>query len=186
MDEPVADTVRGILDGHIVLSRDLAQSYHYPAIDVLQSISRLAPAVSGAYSRKAAGVVRKNMAAYNKAEDLINVGAYHHGSNPEVDEAITKHAAIENFLIQDVDEPTSLEDTLERLSLITGVNIPSEEMTDTNLKFAGKSVLKDEPEKKSLSASSDNNSTMALNSVASLFSSFPGMNLLEPPENNSQ
>jgi len=184
MDEPVADTVRGILDGHIVLSRDLAQAYHYPAIDVLQSISRLAPHVAGEYSKKAAGLIRKNMASYAKAEDLINVGAYHHGSNPEIDEAITKHAPIENFLIQDVDEPSSLEDTLEGLSAITGIGIPPEEMTDNNAKlvYVGKSIVKEKSAQELLRSPAED-SAMALNSVASLFSSLPGLsggiNLLE-------
>lgn len=132
MDEPVADTVRGILDGHIVLSRRLAQAYHYPAIDVLQSISRLAPVVSGKASGQAAGYIRRNMAVYGETEDLINVGAYHAGSNPAVDEAIEKHAAIENFLIQEVDEKTSLAETLKVMSGISGVKIPTEEIADSN------------------------------------------------------
>ncbi|GHV65514.1 flagellum-specific ATP synthase FliI [Spirochaetia bacterium] len=132
MDEPVADTVRGILDGHIVLSRRLAQAWHYPAIDVLQSISRLAPAVSGKASGQAAGFIRRNMAVYGETEDLINVGAYHAGSNPAVDEAIKNHRAIENFLIQDVDEKTSLEDTLKAMSDISGVKIPPEEIIGSN------------------------------------------------------
>ncbi|GHU93030.1 flagellum-specific ATP synthase FliI [Spirochaetia bacterium] len=128
MDEPVADTVRGILDGHIVLSRRLAQGFHYPAIDVLQSISRLAPVVSGKASAQAAGFIRRNMAVYGETEDLINVGAYHAGSNPAVDEAIAKHIPIENFLIQDVDEKTSLGETLQVMSGISGVKIPPEEI----------------------------------------------------------
>ncbi|GHV11549.1 flagellum-specific ATP synthase FliI [Spirochaetia bacterium] len=127
MDEPVADTVRGILDGHIVLSRRLAQAYHYPAIDVLQSISRLAPVVSDRASSEAAGVIRRNMAVYAETEDLINVGAYHAGSNPAVDEAIAKHTPIENFLIQDVVEKTSLAETLRAMSDISGVQIPAED-----------------------------------------------------------
>ena len=172
MDEPVADTVRGILDGHIVLSRDLAQAYHYPAIDVLDSISRLAPSVSGNASKRAAGIIRKNMAAYAKAEDLINVGAYHHGSNPEIDEAIKMHSPIEQFLIQEVDEPSSLEQTLEGLSAITGINIPQEEMIDNNEKliFAGRSVVKEKEPQERITAPVEEN-VMALNSVAALFSS---------------
>ena len=177
MDEPVADTVRGILDGHIVLSRDLAHSFHYPAIDVLESISRLAPHVAGEYSKKAAGIVRRNMAVYAKAEDLINVGAYHQGSNPEIDEAISKHNQIEQFLIQGVDEPSALEDTLEKLSEITGIGIPPEEMEDNNAKlvYAGKSVIKEKSVKEIIKSSTDN-TAIALNSVAALFSSMPGMN----------
>ncbi|GHV47164.1 flagellum-specific ATP synthase FliI [Spirochaetia bacterium] len=133
MDEPVADTVRGILDGHIVLSRQLAQAYHYPAIDVLQSISRLAPVVSGKASSQAAGLIRRNMAVYGEIEDLINVGAYHAGSNPAVDEAIAKHPGIENFLIQDVGEKTSLADTLQVMAGISGVKIPAEEAAAANI-----------------------------------------------------
>jgi len=179
MDEPVADTVRGILDGHIVLSRDLAQAYHFPPIDVLQSISRLAPHVAGVNSKKAAGIMRINMAAYAKAEDLINVGAYHHGSNPEIDEAIKKHVPIRNFLIQEVDEPSSLEDTMQGMSAITGIEIPQTEMIDTNEKllFVGKSVIKEKPVQAGIAAPVED-SKMALNSVAALFSSMPGMNIL--------
>jgi flagellum-specific ATP synthase len=174
MDEPVADTVRGILDGHIVLSRDLAQAYHYPAIDVLQSISRLAPYVSGSVTNKAAGAIRRTMAVYARAEDLINVGAYHNGSNPEIDDAIAKHALIENFLIQEVDEPSTFEETLSSMSYITGIDIPVEEMSDSNEKLlsnAGRALKKEKPvidARKTVSPD-----TMALNSVASLFSSLP-------------
>jgi len=127
MDEPVADTARGILDGHIVLSRKLAQAYHYPAIDVLQSVSRLATEVAGPASNKAAGFIRKTMAVYAEAEDLINVGAYHKGSNPAIDKAIDNHIPIESFLVQDVSERASIKDTMEAMSKITGVAIPTEE-----------------------------------------------------------
>jgi flagellum-specific ATP synthase len=120
MDEPVADTVRGILDGHIVLSRRLAQAYHYPAIDVLQSVSRLAPAVSDPAAGRAAGAIRKSMAVYAEAEDLINVGAYHAGSNPAIDDAITRHGAIEDFLTQAAGEKTPLDETLRRMMEISG------------------------------------------------------------------
>jgi flagellum-specific ATP synthase len=177
MDEPVADTVRGILDGHIVLSRRLAEAYHYPAIDVLQSISRLAPAVSGSSCGKASGVMRRNMASYAGAEDLINVGAYRQGSNPAIDEAIAKHIPIENFLIQGVDEPSSLEETLTGMSEITGVAIPPEEMTDTNRKLAssGTKERKEKETREKAGAAPVEDTAMALNSVAALFSSLPGM-----------
>jgi flagellum-specific ATP synthase len=130
LDEPVSDTVRGILDGHIVLSRILAQRNHYPAIDVLGSVSRLAPVVSGPRSFKAAGIVRRHLAVYAEAEDLINVGAYHGGSNPSIDEAITKHQGIGDFLIQGIEEKSSLAETLTALSEISGLPIPEEEMDD--------------------------------------------------------
>ena len=182
MDEPVADTVRGILDGHIVLSRDLAQGYHYPAIDVLQSVSRLAPFVSGEYSKKAAGIIRKNMASYASAEDFINVGAYRQGTNPAIDEAIAKHGPIEEFLIQDVDETSSLEETLAAMAEITGIEIPPEEMTDNSAKpvlSSGKrkSIEKEIKEEKSSKSMED--TAQALNSVASLFSSLPGISVLD-------
>ena len=174
MDEPVADTVRGIVDGHIVLSRDLAQSYHYPAIDVLQSISRLAPVVSGSASKSAAGIIRRNMASYAKAEDLINVGAYRQGSNPEVDEAVAKHGPIEEFLIQDIEEPSSLEQTLYAMSEITGVEIPEEEMADTNAKLIQNRAVRKEKEAKAEGPIGAEDDAIALNSVANLFSSLPG------------
>jgi flagellum-specific ATP synthase len=129
LDEPVSDTVRGILDGHIVLSRRLAERYHYPAVDVLASISRLAPAVSGPVSAKAAGCIRRLMAVYAEAEDLIDVGAYHGGTNPAIDEAIAKHEAIEQFLIQEVDEKSSMVETLSVMGEISGIRIPAEEMS---------------------------------------------------------
>src|SRR5574344_48420 len=87
MDEPISDKVRGTLDGHIVLSRKLAQAYHYPAVDVLASISRLANRVSGPKTKEACGIIRKYMAVYAESEDLITVGAYQKGSNPQIDAA---------------------------------------------------------------------------------------------------
>jgi flagellum-specific ATP synthase len=128
MDEPVADTVRGILDGHIELSRSLARQYHYPAIDVLSSVSRLASTVSGPESNKAAGILRRHLAVYAEAEDLINVGAYKKGSNPRIDEAISKREALESFLIQEVGEKISLEEVLKRMGEIAEIEIPEKEM----------------------------------------------------------
>lgn len=128
MDEPIADTVRGILDGHIVLSRRMAEANHYPAIDVLGSISRLAPAVSGPVTQKAAGSIRRLLAVYNEAEDLINVGAYHQGTNPAIDEAAAKKTAIDAFLIQSVDEKSSIVETCQVMGEIAGMKIPVEEM----------------------------------------------------------
>ncbi|MDR1411970.1 MAG: FliI/YscN family ATPase [Spirochaetaceae bacterium] len=124
LDEPVSDTVRGILDGHIVLSRNLASRNHYPAIDVLGSISRLMPKVTGSVTRKAAGYIRRLMADYAGAEDLINVGAYAPGSNPAIDDAIARRQAIEDFLVQDVGDPSAMGDTLKRLGEIAGMEIP--------------------------------------------------------------
>jgi flagellum-specific ATP synthase len=142
MDEPVSDTVRGILDGHIVLSRRLAQNSQYPPIDVLQSISRLAPKISGPSLNKAANLIRRNMAVYAEAEDLINVGAYHAGSNPAIDEAVAKNPAIRNFLIQEIDEHSSEEETFAAMELISGVPIPPEEIADGSSGAAAKSKEK--------------------------------------------
>ncbi|MDR1839362.1 MAG: FliI/YscN family ATPase [Treponema sp.] len=182
MDEPVADTVRGILDGHIVLSRDLAQAYHYPAIDVLQSVSRLAPHVSGPVTNMAAGAIRRTMASYSRVEDLINVGAYHNGSNPEVDDAIAKHGPIEDFLIQNVDEPSTLEETLAAMSNISGIEIPEEEMTDDNAKLASAAAnrvpRREKTAKQTVNAYPVEDTARALNSVAALFSSMPASSAL--------
>ncbi len=127
MDEPISDKVRGTLDGHIVLSRKLAQAYHYPAVDVLASISRLANRVSGPKTKDACGIIRKHMAVYAESEDLITVGAYQKGSNPQIDEAIDKHPAIEEFLIQEENDPSPVSNTLKRLGKLAGIEIPPEE-----------------------------------------------------------
>jgi flagellum-specific ATP synthase len=137
LDEPVSDAVRGILDGHIVLSRRLAQAYHYPAIDVLASISRLMPTVSGPVTNKAAGYVRRLMAVYAEAADLIDVGAYHAGSSPSIDEAIAKRDAIESFLVQAVDERSGVAETLAALAAITGMEIPPEESSPYRTELPG-------------------------------------------------
>lgn len=127
MDEPISDAVRGILDGHIVLNRKLAQLGHYPAIDVLGSISRLANRVSGECSKKAAQYMRRLMAVYAEAEDMIQVGAYQKGSNPAIDEAIDHHEKIEAFLQQETNDTAPINKTLEQLSSITHIDIPQEE-----------------------------------------------------------
>jgi FliI/YscN family ATPase len=104
MNEPVADAVRGILDGHVVLSRALAHQNHYPAVDVLQSVSRVMPAVTTEEHRNAAGELRSLIAAYREAEDLINIGAYVPGSNPRIDRARSYIERIRSFLKQKTDE----------------------------------------------------------------------------------
>ena len=127
MDEPVSDTVRGILDGHIVLNRKLAQAYHFPAIDVLASISRLSKRVTGPQTQKAVATIRRSMAAYAQSEDMITVGAYQKGSNAEVDAAIELHPAIENFLMQEEAEKTTIEKTLTDFGKLAGIEIPADE-----------------------------------------------------------
>ena len=109
MNEPVADTVRGILDGHIVLSRELAARNHYPAIDVLASVSRLMPEVTDSEHRAHAGRLRDVLATYKASEDLINIGAYARGSNPKIDFALDKIDSVNAFLKQGVDERSDFE-----------------------------------------------------------------------------
>src|SRR5208337_4203862 len=121
--------VRGILDGHIVLSRRFAQRYHYPAVDVLKSVSRLVGSVTGPITQKVMGYVRKVMAVYEENEDMITIGAYVKGSNPSVDEAIDKREAVEDFLIQTVEEKAPLADTIRRLSAIAGIPVPPQEIS---------------------------------------------------------
>jgi flagellum-specific ATP synthase len=104
MNEPVGDAVRGILDGHIVLSRKLAHAHHFPAIDVLQSVSRVMPRITTPEARAVADEARRLLAAYADAEDLIRVGAYESGSNAETDRAIVVQDALKAFLQQGVDE----------------------------------------------------------------------------------
>ncbi len=118
LNEPIADAVRGILDGHIVLSRSLASANHYPAVDVLNSVSRLMPDITSEEHRADAGRLRDLLAAYRQAEDLINIGAYVAGSNPRVDEAIAVYETIIDFLKQDVQEHSAYEHTLETLKTI--------------------------------------------------------------------
>ena len=104
MNEPIADAVRSILDGHIVLSRHLAHKNHYPAVDVLESISRVMPQVTKPEQRKISRLGRELLAVYKDAEDLINIGAYVNGSNKKIDEAVKKIDRLNNFLCQDVNE----------------------------------------------------------------------------------
>ena len=115
-NEPIADTARAILDGHIVLDRKLAHKNHYPAVDVLQSISRCMSSIATKAHKQAAGKLRNVLATYNEAEDLINIGAYKAGSNKEIDYAISKIQAVNDFLCQATDEKFTFEQCEELLS----------------------------------------------------------------------
>jgi flagellum-specific ATP synthase len=115
MDEPIADAVRGISDGHIILSRQLAARNHYPAIDVLASISRVMPKVSTKEHKIVASHLRDLLAAYKESEDLITVGAYARGSNPKVDKAIVIYDDLINLLRQQVDEAYTIEELFDRM-----------------------------------------------------------------------
>jgi flagellum-specific ATP synthase len=114
-NEPISDAVRAILDGHVVLSRDLASRNHYPAIDVLRSVSRTMPDVTEAPHREKAGVVRGWMAAIRDTEDLVSVGAYVPGANPKVDEARARAEAIDSFLCQPSDTLCGFADATQAL-----------------------------------------------------------------------
>ncbi|MEX2479029.1 MAG: FliI/YscN family ATPase [Gracilimonas sp.] len=118
MNEPIADAVRSILDGHIVLSRRLAHKNHYPAIDVLESISRVMPKIVTDEQRTIAMKAREILATYREAEDLINIGAYVKGSNPKIDNAIKKYPGLESFLIQDLNETDFSDNLWESLQKI--------------------------------------------------------------------
>lgn len=114
-NEPITDTARSILDGHIMLSRKLVHKNHYPAIDVLQSISRCMNSIVEKNHKVAAGKLKNVLATYSEAEDLINIGAYKPGSNPGIDFAITKIEQVNQFLRQDTDEKFDYEQTLRLL-----------------------------------------------------------------------
>ena len=114
-NEPITDTARGILDGHIMLTRKLANKNHYPAIDVLQSISRVMSHIVSKEHKVAAGKLKNIMATYQDAEDIINIGAYKPGSNKAIDFAISKIDAVNHFLQQDVDEKIAYETVVEQL-----------------------------------------------------------------------
>ena len=120
MNEPVADTARGILDGHVVLSRRLAGRGHYPAIDVLQSISRVMSDIVDPEVLRMASEMREILASYQEVEDLITIGAYKPGQNPRVDRAVQKHEHVLKFLKQSADKPCSIEDCWRSMKEIVG------------------------------------------------------------------
>ena len=119
-NEPIADAARSILDGHILLTRDLAMQNHYPAIDVLGSISRLMDDIVDPAQRRLAGRLKETLATFRKAEDLINIGAYVAGSNPKIDYAIKMIDRINAYLRQDVGETVSFEESIRQLNALFG------------------------------------------------------------------
>ena len=118
MQEPIADAVRAILDGHIVLSRDLAAENHYPAIDVLASISRLMVQIATAEHKQAASLLREVLATYQNARDLVNIGAYVAGSNPAIDYALGLMPAVRDFLRQPAEQTVDFEPAVRSLQAI--------------------------------------------------------------------
>jgi flagellum-specific ATP synthase len=118
MNEPIADAVRSILDGHIVLTRDLASQNHYPAIDVLKSVSRVMIDITDAQHKEHANRLKETLASYRKAEDLINIGAYEKGSNPKIDYAIGMIDRISRYLKQDRGESVTFKESVDQLGAL--------------------------------------------------------------------
>jgi len=115
MDDPIGDTARSILDGHIILSRKLSTKGHYPAVDVLESVSRLFPDIADENHIKCTRELIELLSEYREAEDMISIGAYSEGSNPKVDRALQLKSKIDEFLRQDINEPSQFDDTLNSL-----------------------------------------------------------------------
>jgi flagellum-specific ATP synthase len=120
MDEPIADSVRSIVDGHIVLSRSLAHRGHFPAVDILQSTSRVMRSVVEAKHLRVSMKLREHLADFREAEDLINIGAYRRGSNDKIDAAIDYHDRLNEFLKQDIEDHTDFGTTVEMMEQILG------------------------------------------------------------------
>ncbi len=118
MNEPITDAARGILDGHIVLSRRLANKNHYPAIDILQSVSRVMGEVVTKAHKQHANYLTSIVATYRESEDLINIGAYSRGSNSDIDEAIDKIKDVNGFLQQEVDQNFAIDEVQSMLESI--------------------------------------------------------------------
>ena len=117
-NEPITDTARSILDGHIMLDRKLGHKNHYPAIDILQSISRCMSQIATKEHKRLAGRLKTVLATYQEAEDLINIGAYKNGSNQAIDYAISKIDAVNAFLCQEVDEKFDFETSVQLLEAL--------------------------------------------------------------------
>jgi flagellum-specific ATP synthase len=114
-NEPITDTARSILDGHIILSRKLVHKNHYPAVDILGSISRVMSSIASSEHKQYAGKLKNVLATYNDAEDLINIGAYKKGSNKDIDYAIEKIDAVNDYLMQETDEKYEFEEEVDLL-----------------------------------------------------------------------
>jgi type III secretion protein N (ATPase) len=120
MEEPIADEVRGILDGHIILNRALGARNHWPAVDILPSLSRVMSGIAAPEHKKAAGQLREVLATYDKQRDLIILGAYQYGTDPKTDYAIDKIEEVETFLRQNTDDYDNFDDTVAKLIAIFG------------------------------------------------------------------
>ena len=126
MEDPVADTVRGVVDGHLVLSRKLASRGHYPPIDILESVSRTMPETVSIHQLKWAAKLRALLAVWRENEELIRLGAYKKGTDPEVDEAVLLQPKVDVFLRQRTIEETSFEDTVRIMAALCGAETPQD------------------------------------------------------------
>jgi len=115
-NEPIADAVRGILDGHVILSRSIAAKNHFPSVDVLNSVSRLFPEIAAKEQQEASAFIRNMIATYNNSEDLIAIGAYEKGADPRIDKSVTLKPVIDAFMQQGIFETTSFDETNKLLS----------------------------------------------------------------------
>jgi flagellum-specific ATP synthase len=118
LNEPITDTVRSILDGHIVLSRNLANKNHYPAVEVLSSVSRVMPNIVDDEHKNLSNEIRNILSVYKDSEDLINIGAYVKGSSKKIDRAIDRIDAINSFLQQRIEEKVEMEEILKTMKKI--------------------------------------------------------------------
>jgi len=126
INDPVADAARSILDGHLVLSRELAAQNHYPAIDILESVSRLSHDLLAVEQRESMGDAREMLAIYRKSRDLISIGAYQAGSNPQIDRSIALHNSLNVFLRQNMGEGSSLEQSWKTLEETLSIGGPEQ------------------------------------------------------------
>lgn len=126
-NDPIADAARGVLDGHVVLSRSLAEAGHFPAIDIEASISRVMPDIVEDEHMRMARELRRLYSTYRQNRDLISVGAYQPGSDPRIDQAVSKNPAIMRFLQQDMNEAVDISRSLSELASVLGLNVESKE-----------------------------------------------------------
>jgi flagellum-specific ATP synthase len=124
MNDPIADAVRSILDGHVVLTRELATQNHYPAIDVLESVSRLTRDLTTPEQQKLTARAREAMSNYRKNQDLINIGAYPPGTNPAIDQSIHLHEPMRKFLCQEIDQGFATEQSWAALAQTMSTPVP--------------------------------------------------------------
>ena len=146
-NEPISDSVRGIIDGHIVLERNIADKGRYPAIDILKSVSRMMPDCNTADENLVVSKARSLLASYEEMADMIRLGAYRKGSDPKIDEAIVYYPSLEQFLTQDKNEKIKIEDGYQQLTEILHINnSPEEELDEMNIKSPDDEIAESSPE----------------------------------------